>query len=95
MQDTISDVVSVNRVFLLMARRAASSASGEVITGLSRQVLDRLSKLSLEQIEELANAVGASLISLRLSESELDRLLALRMERKKAYALTVLASEGR
>lgn len=91
----MQDIVSINRQFLIMAREAASSPSGEIITGLSRQVLDKLSKLSLAQIEEIAKGVGVSLISFRLSEDELDRLTSLQKSQKTAYSLAVIASEGR
>ena len=91
----MQDIVSINRQFLIMAREAANSKSGEIITGLSRQVLDRLSKLSLDQIEEIAQVAGVSLISFRLSEAELDRLASLQESQQRAYTLAVIASEGR
>lgn len=91
----MQDIVSINRQFLIMAREAANSPSGEIITGLSRQVLDKLSKLSLEQIEEIAQGAGVSLISFRLSEDELNRLTSLQKSRQTAYSLAVIASEGR
>lgn len=91
----MQDIVSINRQFLIMAREAANSQSGEIITGLSRQVLDKLSKLSLDQIEEIAQGAGVSLISFRLSEAELNRLTSLQKSQQKAYSLAVIASEGR
>jgi hypothetical protein len=78
-----------------MARETANSPSGEVITGLSRQVLDKLAGLSLEQIEEVAQRVGISLISFRLSESEFNRLISLKESRQPAYSLAVIASRRR
>lgn len=83
------DIISINRQFLIMAREAANSPAGEVITGLPRQVLDRLSKLSLDQIEEIAQEVGVSLITLRISENQLDRLIALKSPRRAAYSLAL------
>lgn len=91
----MQDIVSINRQFLIMAREAANSPSGEIITGLSRQVLEKLSKLSLDQIEEIAQGAGVSLISFRLSEAELTRLTALQEGQRAAYSLAVVASEGR
>jgi flagellar transcriptional activator FlhD len=91
----MQDIASINRQFLIMAREAASSPSGEVITGLPRQILDKLAELSLEQIEEIAQRVGISLISFRLSESEFNRLISLKKSRQLAYSLAVVASKGR
>jgi flagellar transcriptional activator FlhD len=89
------DIISINRQFLIMAREAANSKSGEIITGLPRPVLDRLATLSLDQIEAIAQGVGVSLITFRLSESELTRLTALQEGQRAAYSLAVVASEGR
>jgi hypothetical protein len=91
----MQDIVSLNRQFLTMAREAASSPSGEIITGLSRQVMNSLAQLTLEQIEEIARAAGVSLISFRLNESELNRLVALEKGRQTAYSLAVVASRRR
>ncbi|WP_126448319.1 hypothetical protein [Sulfuricystis multivorans] len=85
----MNDIISINRQFLIMAREAAKSQAGEVITGLPRPVLDKLAALSLEQIEAIAQEVGVSLITLRLNEAELDRLLAMRQ--RMAYSLSVVA----
>ncbi len=91
----MNDIISINRQFLIMAREVANSKSGEIITGLSRPVLDKLAKLSLDQIEALAQAAGISLISFRISEAELSRLAALQEGQRTAYSLAVVASEKR
>jgi hypothetical protein len=91
----MQDIVSINRQFLIMAREAANSPSGEVITGLSRHLLERISSLTLDQIEEIAQGSGVSLISFRLSEEELDRLLSLQKSRRVPYSIAVVAPEGR
>jgi hypothetical protein len=91
----MQDIISINRQFLTMAREAASDPSGEIITGLSKQVLGKLAQLSLEQIEEIAQGAGVSLISFRLSESELTRFISLEKSRQTAYSLAVMASRGR
>ncbi|MDO9227331.1 MAG: hypothetical protein Q8M09_11770 [Pseudomonadota bacterium] len=90
----MNDIVSINRLFLIMAREAAKTKSGEVITGLSRPVLDRLGRLSLVELEELAQGAGLSLISFRLNEAELDRLVVLQDGQRSAYALSVAAARG-
>lgn len=89
------DIISINRQFLIMAREAANSKSGEIITGLPRPVLSRLANLSLDQIEAIARGVGVSLITFRLSEAELTRLTDLHESQRAAYSLAVVASEGR
>ena len=73
----MNDIISINRQFLNMAREASKSKSGEILTGLSRPMLDWIGKMSLEQIESLSKDIGVSAINLRLSETEMDRLLAL------------------
>jgi flagellar transcriptional activator FlhD len=91
----MQDIVSINRQFLIMAREVANSPSGEIITGLSRQLLEKLSNLTLDQIEEIAQGAGVSLISVRLSEEELDRLLSLQKSRRIPYSIAVVAPKGR
>jgi len=91
----MGDVVSINRLFLIMAREAANTKSGEVITGLTRPVLDRLGKMNLEEIERLAQGAGVSLISFRLNEAELERLASLHDGQRTAYAMSVVATKGR
>jgi flagellar transcriptional activator FlhD len=91
----MGDIVSINRSFLIMAREAASTRSGEVITGLPRPVLDRLGKMNLDEIERLARGAGVSLISFRLNEAELDKLASLHDRQQPAYALSVVATKGR
>jgi len=46
----MNDIISINRQFLTMARDASKARSGELLTGLSRGVLDRLAQMSLEEI---------------------------------------------
>lgn len=88
----MSDIISINRQFLTMAREASQSMSGEILTGLPRSVLDKLSKLTLDQIDDIAQAASVSLICLRLTETELQRLMSLRSRRQAAYALAVVAT---
>ena len=91
------DIISLNRQFLIMCRETAKqhACSAPVLTGLSRPVLDRLAKLSLDEIEGLAAQTGSSLFTLRLTESELNRLLAIEDDKRSAYMLAVVASGGK
>lgn len=91
----MNDIISVNRQFLIMAREAARTKSGEIVTGLSRPVLDKLASLSLDQIEEVAQGTGVSLINIRLNEAELDRLIKLGGNQRMAYSVAVTASRDR
>lgn len=91
----MNDIISINRQFLIMAREAANSKSGEIITGIPRPVLDRLANLSLDQIEAIAQGVGVSLINIRLNEAELDRLIKLGGNQRMAYSVAVTASRDR
>ena len=87
----MNDIISINRQFLIMAREASKARSGEVLTGLSRGVLDRLAQMNLDEIEAMARDIGISVISLRLNEAEMDRLLALQGLQKAAYTMTIAA----
>ena len=91
----MNDIISINRQFLTMAREAAKSKSEEIVTGLSRPVLDKLAGLSLDQIEGIAQGAAVSLISLRLTEAELNRLVSLQNSQRTAYSLAVAASTER
>ncbi|MEO1767674.1 hypothetical protein [Thiobacter aerophilum] len=91
----MKDIISLNRQFLIMAREAAGSKAGEVITGLPRPVLDRLANLSIDQIEAIAQGAGVSLITFRLSEAELTRLIDIQESQRAAYSLAVVALQKR
>lgn len=90
----MKDIISVNRQFLILAREEAISKSPEVaydaITGLSASMLSRISKLSLDEIEELAKS-EIGLFTLRLTEKQLDALVT-DMREKKRTAYLVAAS---
>jgi flagellar transcriptional activator FlhD len=91
----MNDIISINRQFLVMAREMASNTGiGEVVTGLPRSVLERLKDLSLEEIEALAREIGVSLITFRLKEAELNRLLFMPKEQRPAYSLMVVANKN-
>lgn len=87
-----NDVISINRQFLIMARETAQLKSGELLTGLPKSTLDRLAGMTIDQIEQVACGAGVSLITLRLTESEINRLLA---SRSPFYTVAVLAGERR
>lgn len=91
----MTDIISLNRQFLLMARHEARSKSGELVTGLPRGILDKLATLTVDQIDAIAEHAGLSLIGLRLSEAEFERLVALDKAKRSAYLLNVLAKETR
>ena len=87
----MNDIISINRQFLIMARDASKARSGELVTGLSRGVLDRLAQMSLEEIEAMARDIGISVISMRLNEAEMERLMALQGLQKAAYTMAIAA----
>jgi flagellar transcriptional activator FlhD len=91
----VIDIISLNRQFLIMAREAASSKSGELVSGLSRHVLEKLATLTVEQIDVIARQSGVSLFRLRLTEAEVDRLLSLDGGRRQGYLLNVVSVEDR
>lgn len=91
----MTDIISLNRQFLIMARDEANSKSGELVTGLPRGILDKLTKLTVDQIDTIAEQAGLSLISFRLSEAEIERLVSLDKTKSSAYLLNVLATEER
>ncbi|MFH1869291.1 MAG: hypothetical protein ABIK82_19500 [Pseudomonadota bacterium] len=88
----MNDIISINRQFLIMAREASKSRSGEIMTGLSRTVLDRIAQMTLDEIDAMARDIGISVISVRLTESEMDRLLSLQGLQKAAYSISIAAS---
>jgi flagellar transcriptional activator FlhD len=88
----MNDIISINRQFLIMAREASKSRSGEIMTGLSRTALDRIAQMTLDEIDAMARDIGISVISIRLTESEMDRLLSLQGLQKAAYSISVAAS---
>jgi len=86
----MNDIISINRQFLIMAREAAKSTQAEIITGMPRNVLNKLALLTQEEIEKISK-LGISLISMRLTESEIARLIKLDdTSQRTFYAISVL-----
>lgn len=62
------------------------------MTGLSRTALDRIAQMTLDEIDAMARDIGISVISIRLTETEMDRLLSLQGLQKAAYSISIAAS---
>ena len=85
----MKDVASINRNFLLQAREAAKKPEGQLLTGVAPSMLKRSSEFSVVHIESLASTFPVSAITIRLTEAELDRILA--TQRPGLYAVSVLS----
>jgi len=86
----MNDIISINRQFLIMAREAAKSTQGEVITGLPRNILNKLAQFSQEEIEKISTS-KLNIISMRLNEAEMDRLVTFDdTEHRTSFAVSVI-----
>lgn len=92
----MKDIISINRQFLIIAREQAKSklfvdGGFDVSTGLSGSMLDLLGKMSMDEIEELANA-GISLFTLRVTEKQINSYLEnIKGKKRAAYLLAGLS----
>jgi len=76
MQDVLRlDIASINRNYLLHLREVARGGLSEIFVGIPRDVMQRIAKMSMDEIEKLASTLPASVISFRLADSDVDRLL--------------------
>lgn len=90
------DILKINRQLLLLTRQLAHDGdAAELMTGLPRSVIDRIATLDMDEIDELAETVGVSLYTLRLSDPAFSRLLLMPRDAKSAYAEAALVSNGR
>lgn len=90
------DILKINRQLLLLTRQMASdSDAAELMTGLSKPVIDKIATLDMDEIEELAETVGVSLYTLRFSDSVFTRLLQLPRDARSTYAEATLAGNSR
>jgi flagellar transcriptional activator FlhD len=81
------DILKINRQLLLLTRQMAKdSDAAELMTGLSKPVIDKIATLDMEEIEELATTVGVSLYTLRFTDSVFARLLQLPPDARSTYA---------
>ena len=89
------DILKINRQLLLLTRQMANdSDAAELMTGLSKPVIDKIATLDMEEIEELAETVGVSLYTLRFSDSVFTRLLQLPRDAPVSYThLTLPTSD--
>ncbi len=90
------DLLKINRQFLLLTRQLAQDGTAaELMTGLPRSVIERIASLDMEEIEELAETIGISLYTLRLSDPAFNRLLQMPRDAKSTYAEATLAGKSR
>lgn len=90
----MNDIVAINRQLLTLAKIAASSKEGGLVTGLPDGVLQKIAALDIAAIEALARHMPVSLMSFRLDETELDRLIAMPEFAKPAYAISVVSNKA-
>lgn len=90
------DILKINRQFLLLTRQLAlDGTAAELMTGLSRSVIDRIASLDMDEIEELAETIGISLYTIRLSDPALSRLIQMPSNAKSTYAKATLSGNSR
>jgi len=90
------DLLKINRQFLLLTRQLArDEKAAEIMTGLTRPVIERIACLDMDQIEELAEMIGVSLYTLRLSDPAFNRLLQMPRDAKSTYAEATLVGKKR
>lgn len=85
----MKDIFSLNRQFLVLARERAkekpADVAFDVVTGLNSAVLNKISQLTLEEIEELAQS-EITLFTFRISEKQIDIILSdMRKIKRAAY----------
>ena len=90
------DILKINRQLLLLTRQLAQdSDAAELMTGIPKPVIDKIARLDMDEIDELAETVGVSLYTLRLSDPAFTRLLQMPRAAKSAYAEATLLSSRR
>ena len=65
------------------------------MTGLPRSVIERIANLDMDQIEELAETIGISLYTLRLTDPALNRLIQMPRDANSTYAEATLVGNAR
>jgi len=90
------DLLKINRQFLLLTRQLAQDGTAaELMTGLPRSAIDRIASLDMDEIDELAETIGISLYTLRLSDPALNRLIQMPRDAKSTYAEATLVGNSR
>lgn len=90
------DILKINRQFLLLTRQLAmDGTAAELMTGLPRSVIDRIASLDLDEIDELAETIGVSLYTFRLTDPALSRLIQMPRNAKSTYAEATLLGNSR
>lgn len=90
------DIFKINRQFLLLTRQLAmDGTAAELMTGLPRAVIDRIASLDMDEIDELAETVGVSLYTFRLTDPVLSRLIQMPRNAKGTYAEASLLGNSR
>ena len=80
---------------MLTRKLALDGTAAELMTGLPRSVIDRIATLDMDEIEELAETIGISLYTLRLTAPTFKRLIQMPREAKGTYLEATLLGTDR
>ncbi len=89
----MKDITSLNYQYLLIARELGKSSAGRLLTGLPKNILERLAEMSLEEIEDLAATSGVCLVSIRFSEAQMLKLLNMPNSYRTTYAMSISSEQ--
>lgn len=89
----MKDIEALNYHYLLLARDMSSSSLGKLITGLPKDILDRLADMDMDEIRELAASIGVSMVNIRFSEDQMTKMLNMPNSYRKHYAVSVCSRE--
>jgi len=89
----MKDINALNYNYLLMARNLSSSNLGGLLTGLPKNVLDQLAKMDMDEIKELADSIGVSLVNIRFNEKQITTMLNMPSSFRSHYAISIFSKE--
>jgi len=90
----MKDIISLNYHYLMIARELGKSNAGRLLTGLPKNVLEKIAEMSLEEIEELASTSGVCLVSIRFNETQMLKLLNMPNTYRTSYAMSISSEHG-
>ncbi len=89
----MKDIEILNYNYLLMARSLGSSGTGTLITGLSKDVLERLAQMDIDEIRKLAASIGLSVVSFRFNEKQMKMMMDMPKSYRSHYAVSICPKE--
>lgn len=91
-ETTSKDIADLNRRFLYLVKQLASHGHATLLTGLPGVTIERVKKMTLGEIDDLAENMPATCFFMRFNETTFNSLVDHKANRR-AYTINIVSAQ--